>query len=164
MRVLPPKLSQILGTLLLTAGLGVATDALARSYVGYTGKPWVNDYGVLFGECKAAQIAQLLKAGAFDQMALVDNDVNWQALLPSGTTEPARRIDSHCFAHTLELVPSGQAVRWLNPVSGNGLYIYPGPKSDTCRSYLGVLAVNGQKNKFRGEACVISPGVWRIQP
>ena len=51
----------------------------------------------------------------------------------------------------MELVPSGQAVRWLNPVSGVGVYLSPGAKTDTCRTYLGVTIVNGEKKKFRGE-------------
>ena len=60
-------------------------------------------------------------------------------------------------------VPSGQAVRWLNPVNGVGVYLSPGAKSDTCRTYLGVTIVNGEKTKFRGEVCSPSKGTWQIQ-
>ena len=141
-------------------------EVQAKNFVGYTGKRWNSDFGVLRGECNVKDLARLYKKGtAFTDTALLELDAAAQALLTSSTrNEVADLIDTACFGQTLELVPSGQAVRWLNSASGVGVYLSPGAKSDSCRTYLGVLAVSGQKTKFRGEACSPTPGVWRIQP
>ncbi|HEY1058954.1 MAG TPA: hypothetical protein VGE55_09520 [Limnobacter sp.] len=152
-------------SLLLGLALASATGiALARNFIGYTGKGWVSDYGVLKGECTVQALIGPNKKPLPAQMAVVEQDPAFDTLLPSGKNDVARQLDAQCFGHTLELVPTGQAVRWVNPLTGNGVYLSPGAKSDTCRSYLGVLASSGQKSKFRGEACSPSPGVWKIQP
>ena len=59
-------------------------------------------------------------------------------------------VDSHCFGHTMELVPSGQAVRWLNPVNGVGVYLSPGAKSDTCRYSLRVTCMPNRCTASKG--------------
>ncbi|HEX4844285.1 MAG TPA: hypothetical protein VFV57_11485 [Limnobacter sp.] len=137
----------------------------AKTFIGYTGKSWSNDYGVLRGQCDT-QAVQLegLNGGIVNGMAKVEVTPTFVALFPNVTDAPqAHQIDAHCFGHTLELVPAGQAVRWRNPASGAGVYLSPGAKSDTCRSYLGVTFTNGEKKKFRGEACADQAGQWRIQ-
>ncbi|MCQ8897179.1 hypothetical protein NQT62_12115 [Limnobacter humi] len=154
------SLSLLLG-FALACGAGIAA---ARNFIGYTGKGWVSDYGVLKGECNVPALIGPNKKPLPAQMAMVDVDAAFDAVLPNGKNDTARQLDAQCFGHTLELVPTGQAVRWVNPLSGNGVYLSPGAKSDTCRTYLGVLASSGQKSKFRGEACSTAPGVWKIQP
>jgi hypothetical protein len=137
--------------------------ALAQQFIGYTGKPWANDFGVLRGQCQVQDIqASALKGEFTGAMAQVEPGDLFTAIFPASDLVDAFTIDSHCFGHTLELVPSGQAVRWLNPASGIGVYLSPGQKSDSCRSFLGVTVFNGEKRKFRGEACSPSKGMWRV--
>jgi hypothetical protein len=161
----------------------VSPSALAKQFIGYTGKKWSDDHRVLQGDCDTKVIAnQLKKEQAINTMAVVDN-IDQSGLVESNPSTPnvsklaspqalaalsnqtlSRQVNAYCFGHTLELVPSGQAVRWINPISGHGVYISAGPKTDTCRSFLGIHMVGTQKNKFRGEACSQTPGVWRVQP
>ncbi|HEX4879290.1 MAG TPA: hypothetical protein VFV39_05535 [Limnobacter sp.] len=139
--------------------------AQAKTFIGYTGKSWSHDYGVLRGQCDAQSMHASSQTGSLtNATARVEITPAFQGIFQStGDTTAASQIDAHCFGHTLELVPSGQAVRWRNPASGMGVYLSPGAKTDTCRSYLGVTFSNGEKKKFRGEACSEQAGQWRIQ-
>ena len=138
--------------------------AYAKTFIGYTGKGWNEDFGVLRGKCQAKQVQEeALKGSLTMQMAYVEVTSSFSGIFPQNEFVDALAVDSHCFGHTLELVPSGQSVRWLNPVSGVGVYLSPGPKSDNCRSFLGVTIVEGEKKKFRGEVCSSIKGLWQIQ-
>jgi hypothetical protein len=138
--------------------------ANAKNFIGYTGKGWNNDFGVLRGQCDAKLVQnEALKGALTEQMAYVESTDAFKTIFTETELVDAFAVDSHCFGHTMELVPSGQAVRWLNPVNGVGVYLSPGAKSDTCRTYLGVTIVNGEKTKFRGEVCSPSKGTWQIQ-
>lgn len=138
--------------------------AHAKNFIGYTGKGWNSDFGVLRGQCDAKLVqSEALKGTLTEQMAYVESTDAFKIIFPETQLVDAFAVDSHCFGHTMELVPSGQAVRWLNPVNGVGVYLSPGAKSDTCRTYLGVTIVNGEKTKFRGEVCSPSKGAWQIQ-
>lgn len=137
----------------------------ARTFIGYTGKGWASDFGVLKGQCDAKLVqAEALKGQITGQMAHVEGQDSFRKLFPANQMVDAYAVDSHCFGHTMELVPSGQAVRWLNPVTGVGVYLSPGARSDSCRSFLGMTIVNGEKKKFRGDVCSPSKGVWQLQP
>lgn len=141
-----------------------ASVAHAKNFIGYTGKGWAEDYGVLRGQCDAKRVqAESLRSGLGGQMAYVETSEAFKAIFPQTELVDAAAVDSFCFGHTMELVPSGQAVRWLNPVNGTGVYLSPGAKSETCRSYLGVTLINGEKRKFRGEVCSQEKGSWQIQ-
>jgi hypothetical protein len=136
----------------------------AKNFIGYTGKGWNSDFGVLRGQCEARLVQiEALKGTLPDHMAYVETTEAFKAIFPESQLVDAYAVDSHCFGHTMELVPSGQAVRWLNPVNGVGVYLSPGAKTDTCRTYLGVTIVNGEKKKFRGEVCSPSKGLWQVQ-
>lgn len=163
MPIVKVRLNTVLCLLALLMALPLQ-EANAKNFIGYTGKGWNNDFGVLRGQCDA----KLVQAGALqgtltEQMAYVETTETFQAIFPQTELVDAFAVDSHCFGHTMELVPSGQAVRWLNPVNGVGVYLSPGAKSDTCRTYLGVTILNGEKKKFRGEVCSPAKGSWQIQ-
>jgi len=150
--------------LLAIAAAFFGSSANAKNFIGYTGKGWNNDFGVLRGQCDAKQVqAESLRGSLTEQMAYVESGEAFKSIFPETALVDAFAVDSHCFGHTMELVPSGQAVRWINPANGIGVYLSPGAKSDTCRTYLGVTIVNGEKTKFRGEVCSPSKGLWRVQ-
>ena len=141
-----------------------AHEANSKSFIGYTGKGWNSDFGVLRGQCDTRLVqAEALKGNIIEQMAYVEVTEAFKIIFPESQAIESFAVDSYCFGHTMELVPSGQAVRWLNPANGVGVYLSPGAKSDTCRTYLGVTVVNGEKKKFRGEVCSPSKGAWRVQ-
>lgn len=158
-----PRLKSVL-CLLALASLMTGQAANAKNFIGYTGKSWESDYGVLRGHCDSRLIqAEISNGNIGDQMAYVEADGIFKSIFPDTELIDSFSIDSHCFGHTMELVPSGQAVRWQNPANGINVYVSPGAKSDTCRTYLGVTVLNGEKRKFRGEMCSPSKGLWRIQ-
>ena len=157
------RFNTVLCLLALSTALS-AQWANARNFIGYTGKGWNSDFGVLRGQCDGKMVqGEALKGTLIEQMALVQPGPAFQSIFPQSILVDALAVDSHCFGHTMELVPSGQAVRWLNPVNGMGVYLSPGAKSDTCRTFLGVTILNGEKKKFRGEVCSPSKGAWQIQ-
>jgi len=163
MSIVKVRLNTVLCLLAFSTALP-SHSANAKNFIGYTGKGWNSDFGVLRGQCDAKVVqGEALKGALLEQMALVQAGPAFQSIFPHSTLVDALAVDSHCFGHTLELVPSGQAVRWLNPVNGVGVYLSPGAKSDTCRTFLGVTIVNGEKRKFRGEACSPTKGAWQIQ-
>ncbi|MDX1668706.1 MAG: hypothetical protein R3194_04765 [Limnobacter sp.] len=135
----------------LLSALPVA--ALANPFLGYTGKAWSEDLDVLKGECAVA------KALIIEQSSLIMND-HGQALFAE--PEPDHRVDVRCFAHTLELVPTGQAVKWSNPRTQSHLFLTPGRYSDDCRSFRLIKVTNGQQARFNGVACSKEPGQWEI--
>lgn len=136
----------------------------AKNFIGYTGKGWNSDFGVLRGKCEAKLVhEEAMKGTSTNLMAYVESNELFRTIFPESQLVDAVAVDSHCFGHTMELVPSGQAVRWLNPVNGVGVYLSPGAKSDNCRTYLGVTIVDGEKKKFRGEVCSPSKGMWKVQ-
>jgi hypothetical protein len=149
-----------ISALLLCAGVSIASQAAPPRFIGYTGKPWATDYGVLSGECNTKEAPR--QTGAMAMLEL--DEASLANLPPALNTLNLGTTDALCFGHTLELVPAGQFVRWISPSSGAGIYVAPYAKSDSCRTYLGVVAQNGQKTKFRGEACTKAPGVWKTQP
>ncbi|WP_370263446.1 RT0821/Lpp0805 family surface protein [Limnobacter sp.] len=163
-----PNLKNCLLTGFCALGIGAASLAMpahARPFIGYTGKTWADDHGVLRGQCNASNPvdASSVQPG-LQNMATVELTPAFLAIFEGkADSATSHALDALCFGHTLELVPSGQAVRWRNPASGAGVYLAPGAKTDTCRTYLGVIVSNGEKNKFRGEACSEQAGQWRIQ-
>jgi hypothetical protein len=154
----------ILVRLLMLLAVFPLDVANAKNFIGYTGKGWNGDFGVLRGQCDAKLVqSEALKGTLTEQMAYVESGDAFKSIFAETQLVDAFAVDSHCFGHTMELVPSGQAVRWLNPVNGVGVYLSPGAKSDTCRTFLGVTITKGEKTKFRGEACSPNEGVWQIQ-
>lgn len=146
--------------LLFCVGLPLTSLAVQPRFIGYTGKSWAADYGVLTGECNTKE-AQKTSGST----AVLELDEASLAAMPLAlSTLNLSATDAFCFGHTLELVPAGQFVRWISPSTGAGIYVSPHAKSETCRTYIGVVAQNGQKTKFRGEACTSTPGIWKTQP
>jgi hypothetical protein len=141
----------LMGSLSVLMGLSLteikAQASPAVNYIGYTGKQWTKDYGVLAGQCDsvAFQDTSMNPPSA----VLVDSDIN-------------HPIDTHCFGHTLELVPTGKSAQWNNPVTGTNFFLTPGKHSDKCRTFNGIKVANGESQPLKGVACSNSPGQWKI--
>ncbi|NQV59210.1 MAG: glycine zipper 2TM domain-containing protein [Alphaproteobacteria bacterium] len=68
---------------------------------------------------------------------------------------------------TLETVPSGDAVNWRNPDSGNSGTVKPQPSyknasGDFCREYEQTITVGGKTETAYGTACRQPDGSWKI--
>lgn len=67
----------------------------------------------------------------------------------------------------LETAPSGQAVAWNNPDSGNygtvtPVNVYQNNAGQYCREYNQTINVNGRSEQAYGRACRQSDGTWKI--
>ena len=143
---------------------GLSFGSKNGNFVGYTGKNWDNDFGVLSGECNVQAILALAQnPGTENAVAKIMVETTYRNIFPNTAEALEQTIDSNCFGHTLELVPTGKSVHWKNPETGFDVYITPGGKSDTCRTYTGITIMNGKKNRIKGEACSIRKGVWQFQ-
>lgn len=68
----------------------------------------------------------------------------------------------------LETAPSGQAVAWRNPDSGNSgtitpMRTYQAPSGDYCREYNQTVTVGGKTQQAYGTACRMPDGTWKVQ-
>lgn len=67
----------------------------------------------------------------------------------------------------LETAPSGQAVAWNNPDSGNSgtvtpVNVYQNDAGQYCREYSQTINVSGRNESAYGRACRQSDGTWKI--
>src|SRR5713226_8405530 len=71
------------------------------NYVGYTGKKWEKDYGVIEGHCNSAQIGAVL-GGA----------------VGANIGKQLDESDRACMGHALELAGENKTVVWTNQATG----------------------------------------------
>ncbi|HAY49321.1 MAG: RT0821/Lpp0805 family surface protein [Pseudomonadota bacterium] len=75
--------------------------------------------------------------------------------------------DVACTGYTLQTVPDGRPVRWLNPESGNSYNVVPTrswQNSDGryCREYTATADIGGTPHETYGTACRQADGSWQI--
>lgn len=126
-----------------TAGtlLGAGLGALAGSQIG-SGRGQLVALGALGGAFLGSEIGKSLDRA--DRAALGSST---QRALQSG--------------------PSGQAVSWSNPDSGNYGSVTPEPavrrsSGEYCREYQQTIIVGGQTEQAHGRACRQPDGTWKI--
>ncbi len=144
-------------------------------YMGYSGKQWDNDYGVIQGNCNREAIGTVLGGavggavgstvgkGDGKTVAIILGSV-LGAVIGNRIGKEMDDSDRGCIGHALELAPNNQTVAWQG-ASGLGYHLTP--LSDytsngmKCREYR--LRVNGQNiNEDRREkACLAGDGNWR---
>lgn len=147
----------------MTACFLTTQVAQAANYIGYTGKSWSNDYGVLAGNCQTEAFGETAPDNkSADMAAYLLVEPNFQKTFPESPAQANQQVDSLCFGHTLELVPTGKSVHWKNPSTGSDVFLTPGKQSDNCRTFNGVKVSDGKKQKFSGVACSDQPGQWKI--
>ena len=75
--------------------------------------------------------------------------------------------DQACTGYTLQNVPDGRSVRWLNPDSGTSYNIIPTRSWQNadglyCREYNATADIGGKQAKTYGTACRQPDGSWQI--
>src|SRR5437762_7317983 len=95
------------------------------NYVGYTGKQWAKDYGVLEGKCNTAAVGAVLGGavggvvgsqvvkGENRPVAIVLGTV-LGAVIGSKIGAEVDNSDRGCFGHALELGAEQKTVSWTN--------------------------------------------------
>lgn len=146
-------------------------------YIGYFGKHWHHDYGILSGRCNREAVATVLGGvigGVIGSEVAADDDqavatiigAAAGALIGNKIGRELDQADRSCFGHALEIAEPGQVVTWKNSETGVKYEMALGNRndkySDSCREYI-LLGIAGSTRSFRkGVACQAKPGVWNI--
>lgn len=143
-------------------------------YLGYTGKKWDKDYGILEGQCNREGIGAVLggAAGAVIGGAVSDGEgvailagAVLGAVLGAQIGKNMDQADRGCFGHALELAPDNQRVRWTG---ANGIVYSVTPVKGfkqsglDCREYITDFKVGKKKEKTKEKACRNPNGTWTV--
>lgn len=177
---------------LLVVALGLATPALADPpshapahgwrkkhdpyYLGYTGREWEHDYGIIGGRCDREAIGAVVGGVIGGAIGSQVGDGSGRAVaIVLGTVigavigrEIGRDLDDSdraCVGHALELAKDGQGVRWLNEKSGVTYVVKPiggGSNSETCRNFELQASLDGKVQTQQRRACRTGDGTWQM--
>lgn len=146
-------------------------------YVGYTGKQWNRDYGVVEGRCNREAVGAVLGGvvggavgsqvgqGEGRAVAIVVGSV-LGAVIGAKIGRDLDEADRGCIGHALELTGDGRAVSWVNPQAGLNYVVTPtrGFKQNgrSCREFTTVVTAKGRKETVTDRACRSGDGTWQI--
>ena len=145
------------------------------NYVGYTGKKWDKDYGIIEGRCNTAAVGAVLGgvAGAVIGSRVADKQDRPIAII-LGTAIGAvigakigQQIDEGdraCMGHALELAGEKKTVVWTNKATGVTYRLTPtrnvGDRKQPCREFTTVISSGKKKDSVSGVACRRGEGEW----
>ncbi|TAL60128.1 MAG: glycine zipper 2TM domain-containing protein [Legionella sp.] len=76
------------------------------------------------------------------------------------------RQDRLEMQRALETAPTGRAVVWSNPDTGNRYTVVPTRtyyrSQQACREYTTTAIIGGKREQIHGRACRLSDGSWRV--
>jgi len=144
------------------------------NYIGYTGKRWEKDYGVLEGTCNTKEVGAVVGAaigGAIGSQH--GNDSNRPvAILVGGVIGAVigakigatiEDSDRACMGHALELADEQSTVRWRNS-AGVQYELTPthnsGSKANPCREFVTRVVTDSRRDAVKGAACRRANGEW----
>jgi surface antigen len=145
------------------------------NYVGYTGRKWEKDYGVLEGRCNTAAVGAVIGGvvgGAVGSRVSSRQDRPVAIVLGTvigavvGHTIGKELEDSDraCMGHALELAGEKKTVAWTNRGTGVTYRLTPtGSFTDggtPCRRFTAQLASGKKKDRVKGAACRQGDGEW----
>lgn len=147
------------------------------SYVGYTGRQWDDDYGIVSGHCDRQAVATVLGGvvgGVIGARVAEPEDRTVATIIGSAVgaligNRIGKQLDDAdrgCFGHALEVAQSGQPVSWTNESTGVRYEMTPGPGRErdgaACREFT-LRAVTGTRESSRqGLACRDDGSVWNV--
>ena len=147
------------------------------NYVGYTGRTWEQDYGVVEGHCNRDAIGAAVGAVVGGVIGSQVGDGSGRVVaIVLGTVigaaighEIGRVLDDKdraCIGHALELARNGESVRWTNETNGATYVVTPlaAESGSTCRDFDLVVSTQGKTESQRGHACRTTDGTWQMSP
>lgn len=145
------------------------------NYVGYTGKKWERDYGIVDGRCNTAAVGAVLGGvtGAVIGSRASDPQERPVAII-LGTTigavigakigEEIDNSDRACMGHALELAGERKTVVWTNGTTGVTYRLTPtrnlGNSRQPCREFRTVMSAGKKREAISGVACRRGNGEW----
>ena len=146
-------------------------------YVGYTGRHWEHDYGILSGHCNREAVATVLggvvgaavgsrTAEPEDRTVATIIGAVAGAVIGNWIGRKLDDLDRACIGHALELGKSGERVLWTNESTGVDYELVPGTERErdgaACREFTLAAAAGGERSSRPGVACQSKPGIWEI--
>jgi surface antigen len=148
------------------------------NYVGYTGKKWDRDYGVVEGRCNTKAVGAVVGGvvGGAIGSRVGDRDDRPVAIL-LGTVIGAvvgakigQEIDNSdraCMGHALELAGEKKTVVWRNEATGVNYRLTPtrnlGDERNPCREFTTVVSSGKKKETVKSVACRRGNGDWAFR-
>ncbi|TAK87147.1 MAG: glycine zipper 2TM domain-containing protein [Betaproteobacteria bacterium] len=145
------------------------------NYVGYTGRKWEKDYGILDGRCNTAAVGAVL-GGAVGGVigANSTRGENRPIAIIIGTALGAvvgatigkelDDADRGCMGHALELAAVNQTVVWTNQATGVNYRMTPTGAFTSgrtpCREFNTVVTTGKNRRTVNGVACRRGDGEW----
>ena len=145
------------------------------SYVGYTGKKWDQDYGVVDGRCDTDKVGAVLggvvggvvgsKVGSPENrpVAIVVGTV-LGAVIGAKVGRALDEADRACMGHALELAGEKKTVVWTNAKTGVHYELTPtrnlGDAKKPCREFTTKISRGGTSDRVTGTACRRGAGDW----
>jgi len=147
-------------------------------YLGYGGRRWERDYGVLDGRCNRQAVGAVLGGAAGAAIgSRVGKDENRQVATVLGAVLGAAagasigrdmdEKDRACLGQVLELTGAERDVTWTNPESGVAYRVIPlagfTDNGRSCREFVTFATPSGRaRTTVRHKACSGGDGVWQV--
>jgi len=145
------------------------------TYVGYSGRAWPQDYGVVSGRCQTNVILGAAGAAVGGVIGSQVGDGTGRtvaiiagaalgAIVGASINRQLDKGDEACIGHALELAPPGQAVRWTSAGTGTSYVLVPARDvGGDCREFKLEASANGKKSWGTKVACRSGDGVWKLR-
>jgi surface antigen len=146
------------------------------NYVGYTGKKWEKDYGIIEGKCNTAAVGAVLggavggaigsRADKDDRPVAIIIGTAIGAVIGSKIGKSIDEADRACMGHSLELAGRKDSVMWTNSATGITYRVTPTRNfvdgREHCREFTTELSSGkgGKQDKVTGVACRGAKGEW----
>ena len=147
-------------------------------YVGYSGRKWQQDYGVIAGTCNTAAVGAALgglAGGAVgsqvgrgeDRPIAIFLGATIGAVIGAKIGRDIDQRDRACMGHALELAGDGRAVRWTNDATHVTYRMTPtrGYRANglACREFTTNLSAGSRQDVVNGVACRRADGEWEFR-
>ncbi len=143
-------------------------------YVGYTGKKWDRDYGIIEGRCNTAAIGAVLggvtgavigsRASEEDRPVAIILASTLGAIIGAKIGQEMDNSDRACMGHALELAGEKKTVVWTNRATGVTYRLTPtrnvGNGRQPCREFRTVMSTGKKREAVTGVACRRGAGEW----
>ena len=146
--------------------------------VGYEGKRWPSDYGILRSQCDRETVGAVLggviggvvgsRVGREEERAIATViGAVVGAVIGAQVGRSMDERDRACVGHALELADSGRAVHWVNEETGVAYLLSPIDDYEqggrTCREFTLEVTAGNKRDMSRQKACRGGDGVWAMQ-
>ena len=148
------------------------------NYVGYNGKKWEKDYGIVEGRCNSAAVGAVLGGvtGAVIGSRVSDRQdrpvamvlgTAIGAVLGAKIGQTIDASDRGCMGHALELAGDGRTVAWSNDATGVSYRLTPARghriNGVPCREFTTDVSAGARKDVMKGVACRRADGAWELR-